>query len=704
MTQVYLDPKAPLKDRIKDLISRMTPEEKASQLRHDSPAIPRLGIPEYNWWNEGLHGVARAGKATVFPQAIGLAATFDPALIERIFSAVSDEARAKHHAAAKLENRSQYRGLSYWTPNINIFRDPRWGRGQETYGEDPWLSGLLGRAVVRGLQGKHPRYLKLAACAKHYAVHSGPEALRHGFDAKASPKDMRETYLPAFKALVDEGVESVMGAYNRVNGEPACASEALLGKILRGEWGFKGHVVSDCWAIRDFHDFHGVTKRYEESAALALKKGCDLNCGCTYQYLIPALKEGLITEADLDRALERVLATRFKLGLLDPPRKVPYASIPESVIDCPAHRALAREAAARSIVMLKNDGILPLRPGAMKRIYVTGHGAASVSALMGNYYGLNPRMVTILEGICGKLDESVTVDYRPGVLPDRKAPNPVEWAVFEAASVDLTIAVLGYDPSLEGEEGDALASEAIGDRTDLALPPHQLEFLKKLRAKTKRLVLVLIGGSAVSVPPELADAILMCWYPGEEGGNAVADVLFGQVCPSGKLPLTFYRSIEDLPPYEDYSMEGRTYRYFRGEPLFPFGFGLSYARFRYSGLNLSAPAMRAGEKIQASFAIENCGSVEGIETVQLYLSGPEGFKGAPIASLRGVIQVSLKPGQRKRLSFTIDDSMLACVDDTGATRLETGEFLVHIGSASPGKRSQELGAPEPLSARISLRA
>ncbi len=704
MTQVYLDPKVPLKDRIKDLISRMTPEEKASQLRHDSPAIPRLGIPEYNWWNEGLHGVARAGKATVFPQAIGLAATFDPALIERIFSAVSDEARAKHHAAAKLENRSQYRGLSYWTPNINIFRDPRWGRGQETYGEDPWLSGLLGRAVVRGLQGKHPRYLKLAACAKHYAVHSGPEALRHGFDAKASPKDMRETYLPAFKALVDEGVESVMGAYNRVNGEPACASEALLGKILRGEWGFKGHVVSDCWAIRDFHDFHGVTKRYEESAALALKKGCDLNCGCTYQYLIPALKEGLITEADLDRALERVLATRFKLGLLDPPRKVPYASIPESVIDCPAHRALAREAAARSIVMLKNDGILPLRPGAMKRIYVTGHGAASVSALMGNYYGLNPRMVTILEGICGKLDESVTVDYRPGVLPDRKAPNPVEWAVFEAASVDLTIAVLGYDPSLEGEEGDALASEAIGDRTDLALPPHQLEFLKKLRAKTKRLVLVLIGGSAVSVPPELADAILMCWYPGEEGGNAVADVLFGQVCPSGKLPLTFYRSIEDLPPYEDYSMEGRTYRYFRGEPLFPFGFGLSYARFRYSGLSLSAPAMRAGEKIQASFEIENCGSVEGIETVQLYLSGPEGFKGAPIASLRGVIQVSLKPGQRKRLSFTIDDSMLACVDDTGATRLMTGEFLVHIGSASPGKRSQELGAPEPLSARISLRA
>jgi len=704
MTQVYLDPKAPLKDRIKDLISRMTPEEKASQLRHDSPAIPRLGIPEYNWWNEGLHGVARAGKATVFPQAIGLAATFDPVLIERIFSAVSDEARAKHHAAAKLENRSQYRGLSYWTPNINIFRDPRWGRGQETYGEDPWLSGLLGRAVVRGLQGKHPRYLKLAACAKHYAVHSGPEALRHGFDAKASPKDMRETYLPAFKALVDEGVESVMGAYNRVNGEPACASEVLLERILRGEWGFKGHVVSDCWAIRDFHDFHGVTKRYEESAALALKKGCDLNCGCTYQYLIPALKEGLITEADLDRALERVLATRFKLGLLDPPRKVPYASIPESVIDCPAHRALAREAAARSIVMLKNDGILPLRPGAMKRIYVTGHGAASVSALMGNYYGLNPRMVTILEGICGKLDESVTVDYRPGVLPDRKAPNPVEWAVFEAASVDLTIAVLGYDPSLEGEEGDALASEAIGDRTDLALPPHQLEFLKKLRAKTKRLVLVLIGGSAVSVPPELADAILMCWYPGEEGGNAVADVLFGQVCPSGKLPLTFYRSIEDLPPYEDYSMEGRTYRYFRGEPLFPFGFGLSYARFRYSGLNLSAPAMRAGEKIQASFAIENCGSVEGIETVQLYLSGPEGFKGAPIASLRGVIQVSLKPGQRKRLSFTIDDSMLACVDDTGATRLETGEFLVHIGSASPGKRSQELGAPEPLSARISLRA
>jgi beta-glucosidase len=697
----FMDPKLPLASRIRDLMGRMTVEEKASQLLDSTPAIPRLGVPEYSWWNEALHGVARAGRATVFPQAIGLAATFDPELIERVFIAVSDEARAKHHAAARAGNRGRYRGLTYWTPNVNIFRDPRWGRGQETYGEDPWLSGLLGSAVVRGLQGPDPERRKLAACAKHFAVHSGPEALRHGFDAKAGKKDLWETYLPAFKALVDAGVESVMGAYNRTNGEPCCASPTLIGGILRERWGFKGHFASDCWAIRDFHEHHGAASRFEESAAMALKAGCDLNCGCSYRYLIPALREGLVSEADIDRSLERLLDIRFRLGMFDPAGSSPYESLGEEIVDCERHRALARESAVRSLVLLKNDGVLPLSPD-LRKIYVTGCNAASVGALLGNYYGLSSRLVSVLEGIVAKVGESVTVDYRPGCLVNEKTVNPVEWAILEAAGADITIAVMGYDPSLEGEEGDAISSPAIGDRTDIALPPNQLEFLRKLRARTKKLVLVLTGGAAVSVPTELADAIIMCWYPGEEGGNAVADVLFGDAVPSGKLPVTFYESIGDIPPYEDYSMEGRTYRYFRGEPLFPFGFGLSYARFEYSGLELSSRSLRPGGRIEAAFSIKNAGSVAAEETVQLYLSDVEASVRVPLASLRGVRRVSLEPGESKRLSFTIDDSMLALVDEEGVSRLEKGEFRVTIGSSSPGKRSVELGAPEPLASVFRL--
>jgi len=697
----FRNPRLPARERVRDLMGRLTVEEKASQLLDAAAAIPRLGIPECHYWNEALHGVARAGKATIFPQAIGLAATFDPVFIERVFTAVSDEARAKHHAAARAGNHSRYRGLIYWTPNINIFRDPRWGRGQETYGEDPWLSGLLGSAVVRGLQGPDPARPKLAACAKHYAVHSGPEALRHGFNAVASPKDLWETYLPAFKTLVDAGVESVMGAYNRTNGEVCCASPALIGDILRKRWGFKGHFVSDCWAIRDFHDHHGVTKRFEESAAMALKAGCDVNCGCTYQYLVPALKEGLITEADIDACLERALDVRFRLGLFDPDRSSPWSRISEKVIDCEKHRALAREAAVRCIVLLKHEGVLPLARE-RKKVYVTGPNAASVSSLMGNYYGLSPRMVTVLEGIAGKVGEDVTIDYRPGCLVSVKAENPVEWAVFEAAGAELTIAVMGYDPSLEGEEGDALMSPEIGDRPAIELPQVQIEFLKKVRERTKRLVVVLMGGGAVSIPPELADAILMCWYPGEEGGNAVADVIFGDAVPSGKLPVTFYRSTADLPPFEDYSMENRTYRFFRGEPLFPFGFGLSYARFEYSGLSLSAPSMKAGGRIDASFTLRNAGSVAAAETAQLYVTDVEASTRTPIASLRGVKRVELKPGESRKLSFTIDSSMLALIDDAGNERLEPGEFSVSIGSSSPGKRSVELGAPEPLAASFRL--
>ncbi|MCX7847739.1 MAG: glycoside hydrolase family 3 C-terminal domain-containing protein [bacterium] len=701
---LYRDPDAPRQARVEDLLSRMTLDEKLSQLLHEAAAVPRLGIPAYDWWSEALHGVARNGVATVFPEPIGLAASFDPALLQRIGSAVGDEARAKHHAAAQAGRRGRYQGLTVWCPNINIFRDPRWGRGQETYGEDPVLTGTLGAAYVRGLQGDHPHYLKVAACAKHYAVHSGPEKLRHCFDARVSAQDLWETYLPAFRMLVAAGVEAVMGAYNRVNGEPCCGSKTLLQDILRTQWGFQGHVVSDCWAIRDFHEHHKVTQRAPESAALAINNGCDLNCGCTFERLADAIAEGLVTEATIDRALRRLLMTRFKLGMFDPPERVPYTHITLDVVNCPAHRALARQAAANSVVLLKNhNALLPL-PKNIRSLALVGPHAANVDVLLGNYYGLSTRMVTLLEGILAKVDKACNVQYRPGCLSHAPNLNPLDWAVGEAALADVIIAVLGLSPLMEGEEGDAIASASMGDRERIELPPHQTEFLRKLKATGKPVVLILTGGAPLAIPEEheLADAIVMAWYPGEEGGNGVADVLFGDVNPSGRLPVTFPRATTQLPPFEDYAMNNRTYRFMREEPLYPFGFGLSYTTFSYVDPQLTPPRIARNGSTTATVWVKNTGPRAGEEIVQLYLSDCEATVRVPQYALKAFQRVALAPGETRPVQFEITPEMLALIDLDGTARVEPGLFRVIIGGACPHPRSQALGAAPPALATLKV--
>ena len=699
MSELYKDTSKPIEERVADLVSRMTLEEKASQMLHSAKAVERLGIPEYDWWNECLHGVARAGFATVFPQAIGMAASFDTDLFFRVASAISDEGRAKYHAAVAAGNRGQYKGLTFWTPNINIFRDPRWGRGQETYGEDPFLTAQLGVAFVKGLQGDHPKYMKTAACAKHYAVHSGPEGDRHRFNAISSLKDLHETYLPAFKALVEEAdVEAVMGAYNRTNDEPCCGSELLLKDILRGAWDFKGHVVSDCWAVRDFHEHHKVTSRPEESVALAVNNGCDLNCGCTYEYLVKAVQEGLIDEKTVDESVTRLFTTRFKLGMFDPQEDVPYSKISMDVVNCDKHRELAREAAVKSMVLLKNDNqLLPLNKS-YKKIMLYGPNAANVNVLLGNYFGMSKQLVTVLEGIMDKSHEGTTIEYRPACLLDRPNINPVDWTYFEAAEADVVIAVFGLDPSLEGEEGEAIASPDKGDRSDIRLPGDQERYLRHLKEAGTPIVLVVTGGSPLVIPEDLADAILFAWYPGEQGGNAVADILFGDASPSGKLPLTFPKSIEQLPSYDDYAMQGRTYRYAVEEPLFPFGFGLSYTQFSYDSIQLSASEVAKGESLTVKVTVSNNGDRDAEEVVQLYLSDLEASAVAPLYSLKGFQRVALKAGESQSVSFDVTPAMMEMIDNGGNAVLEPGEFKISVGGSSPGKRSQELGAPAPVEA------
>jgi beta-glucosidase len=691
---LYLDLDQPIGVRAADLLSRLTLDEKVGQLNHSAPAIERLGIPAYNWWSEALHGVARNGRATVFPQAIGLAATWDVALIERVASAVADEGRAKYHEALRRKGETDwYQGLTFWTPNVNIFRDPRWGRGQETYGEDPFLTGEIGSAFVRGLQGSHPRYLKTAACAKHYAVHSGPEKQRHTFDARVSPRDLHSTYLPAFKKLVEAGVEAVMGAYNRTNGEPCCASPMLLGQILRGEWGFQGHVVSDCWALNDLHDHHHVTADVVESAALALREGCDLCCGETYGFLGEAVRRGLVDEAQIDQALGRLLATRFKLGMFDPPEQVPYSAIPMSVVGCEAHQALAYEAAARSLVLLKNDGILPIATDA-RRVTVVGPSAASVEVLLGNYFGMSDSLTTLLEGIAGRAPEGLRLEYLPGCRLDQPNANALNWSLFSAPQSDVVVACVGLAPQLEGEEGEAIASAEGGDRSEITLPRAQAEYLKELALRGASLVLVVTGGSPIALGElaELARAVLFVWYPGQAGGRAVADALFGDVVPSGKLPITFPRSVADLPAYEDYSMAGRTYRYAECEPLYPFGFGLSYTSFAYEGLMLGQARVTAGQPLEARVQVVNTGPVEAEEVVQLYVRDEQASVVVPRWSLVAFRRVRLAPGQRAEVTFSVTPEMLELVDDLGRRRLEPGVFQLSAGGSSPGERGRELGA------------
>jgi beta-glucosidase len=699
-TPTYLDPEKDLSERSADLVSRMTLEEKVSQMVHNAAAIPRLEVPEYDWWNECLHGVGRAGRATVFPQAIGLGASFDPDLAFRVATAISDEARAKHHASVRAGRRDRYRGLTFWTPNVNIFRDPRWGRGQETYGEDPFLMSQIGSAFVRGLQGDDDRYLKVAACAKHYVVHSGPEGERHTFDAIATPKDMEETYFPAFKALVDAGVESVMCAYNRTNGEPACGSKTLLQDVLRKRWGFKGHILSDCWALRDFDENHKVTKDNAESAALALKMGTNLNCGNTYPSLLEAVERGLVTEAEIDESLTLLLKTRFKLGLFDPEDMNPYTSISMDVVNSAEHRALARETAVKSLVLLKNEGgLLPLNKD-LKKIYVTGPLAADAAVLLGNYSGVSSDLSTILEGVVAAAGPTTMVSYRQGSLLDRENINPIDWFSGVAADADVTIAVMGINNLLEGEEGAAIASPGKGDRFDTRLPENQVAFLAKIRENAKKLVVVLLGGSPMAIPEvhDMADAVLLAWYPGEEGGRAVADVLFGDVSPSGRLPITFPKSVDQLPAYEDYSMAGRTYRYMTEEPLYPFGFGLSYASFAYGDISLDRQSVKSGGTVNASVIVTNGGTVAADEIVQLYITDIEASVKVPVASLAGVKRVSLAPGASETVAFAITPDLMEIVNDAGERVLEKGEFAVTIGGAAPGERAVALGAPQPARA------
>jgi beta-glucosidase len=696
---IYKDVDQPIDARVRDLVSRMTREEKVSQTVHGAPAIERLGIPAYNWWNECLHGVGRAGIATVFPQAIGMAAAWDPDLLHRAAVAISDEARAKHHAALD-ENGGvpQYYGLTFWTPNINIFRDPRWGRGQETYGEDPYLTARLAVAFVKGLQGDDPTYLKTVATSKHYAVHSGPEHERHHFDAIASERDMRETYLPAFEATVKEaGVYSIMGAYNRTNGEPCCASPTLLQQILREEWGFEGYVVSDCGAIYDIFAHHKVVDSREAAAALAVKNGCDLNCGEVYKSLLIALEKGLLDDATLDKAVTRLFTARFKLGMFDPPERVPYASISIDVNDSEEHRSLALEMARASIVLLKNDDFLPLR-NELTKIAVIGPNADDDVVLLGNYNGLPSRSVTPLQGIRDKVGASTEVVYARGCGIRSGDTAGFDEAVAVAKEADVIVAVMGLSQLIEGEEGQQEGVEegerSTGDREELDLPGVQEALLAALHATGKPLVVVLINGSAVAInwADRHAAAILELWYPGEEGGTALADALFGDYNPAGRLPVTFYASVDDLPAFRDYDMEGHTYRYFRGMPLYPFGHGLSYTTFAYTGLVLSEMTIEPGRDIEVLVTVENTGELAGDEVVQLYLKDQVASVPVPAQQLVGFRRVHLQPGESQELSFILAARQMSLVLDDGSRAIEPGTFQLFAGGGQPSTGASGLFA------------
>ena len=700
---IYLDPSKPIDERVNDLVSKLTLDEKVHQMMNSSPAIPRLNIPAYDWWNEALHGVARSGVATIFPQAIGLAATFDDKLAFSESSAISDEARAMYNAAEADDYHQRFGGLTFWTPNINIFRDPRWGRGQETYGEDPYLTSKMGVAFVTGLQGDDPDHLKVAACAKHFAVHSGPERLRHTFNAIASPKDLFETYLPAFKALVDAHVEAVMCAYNRTNNEPCCGSNLLLDDILRDQWHFKGHVVSDCGAIADFYMGHHVVPGQPEAVALAVKHGVDLNCGDEYPALVEAVKRGLITEKEIDAALATLLKTRFKLGMFDPKGSGPYDHISQDVINSAQHRQLAKQVALESIVMVKNNGVLPLRND-LAKYYVTGPTADGINALIGNYYGVNPEMTTILEGLASGISHASQMQYKPGIVLDRQNANPIDWTTADAKASDVIFVCMGITGLLEGEEGEAIASPNFGDRLDYNLPQNQIDFLKKLKEGNKnKIVAIVTGGSPMNLAEvqQLADAVLLVWYPGEEGGHAISDIVFGKVSPSGRIPVTFPKSFDQLPAYTDYSMKGRTYRYMTAEPLYPFGFGLSYTSFGYSNIQLSATDVKKGAPVTAWVTVTNTGKMEGDEVVQLYITDPQTGEN-PLFSLKGFKRVGLKPGESKTVSFELTPKILQSINNDGHAVQLSGTYHVYIGGSLPTKRSEELGMAKDNEATLKV--
>ncbi|MDO4740878.1 MAG: glycoside hydrolase family 3 C-terminal domain-containing protein [Eubacteriales bacterium] len=669
------------------LVERMTVEEAAGQLRYDAPAIDRLGVPAYNWWNEALHGVARAGTATSFPQAIALAASFAPELLREIGDVIATEGRAKYNAASAQGDRDIYKGLTFWSPNVNIFRDPRWGRGHETYGEDPLLTSLLGVEFVRGLQGEGET-MKAAACAKHFAVHSGPEALRHHFDAVASEKDMEETYLPAFRALAQAGVEAVMGAYNRTNGEPCCAHGELM-RRLREEWGFAGHFVSDCWAIRDFHTGHMVTDTPEESAALAIEMGCDVNCGVTYTYLMKAYEKGMVTEEQIRRSAVRLFTTRYLLGLFEGSE---FDAIPYTAVECKEHIEKALEAAQKSCVLLKNDGMLPLRKEKLRTLGVIGPNADSRRALIGNYHGTSSRYITVLEGLQDALGEDVRVLYSEGchLFRDRSEPlaqkeDRIAEAVAVARHSDAVVLVVGLDETLEGEEGDTGNASASGDKRDLLLPESQRGLIEAVLAVGKPTAICLMAGSAIDLgeAAQRANAILLGWYPGARGGRAIAQILLGEVSPSGKLPVTFYKNeqLGRMPEFTDYSMQGRTYRYFEEEPLYPFGYGLTYGDCRV----VSAQRTPQGALVE----VENRSGVDTQEVVQVYVQNvdsPHAPKNARLCAFR---RVFCPAGQRICVPLEIPAQRLEVVGEAGE-RMDGGEVVFFAGLGQPDARTEAL--------------
>jgi len=670
-----------------ELVAKMTLEEKASQLRYNSPAIKRLGIPDYNWWNEALHGVARAGVATSFPQAIGMAASFDEELIKKVADVIATEARAKYNQYSSHGDRDIYKGLTFWSPNVNIFRDPRWGRGHETYGEDPYLTSRLGVAFVEGLQGDG-EVMKAAACAKHFAVHSGPEAVRHSFNAVVSKKDLNETYLPAFKALVTEAkVEAVMGAYNRTNAEPCCASKALQ-DILRGDWRFEGHFVSDCWAIRDFHEHHGVTHTAEESAALALRLGCDLNCGSIYLYILKACQDGLVSEEDIETAAVRLFTTRYMLGLFIGSE---YDSITYDKVECREHRSIADQMTEESLVLLKNNGILPLRKEEIKSIAVIGPNANSRAALIGNYYGTSSEYITILSGIQNEVSEDTRVFYSEGSHLYKDKVENLAWendriseAVIAAEHSDVVVLCLGLDETLEGEEGDAGNSFASGDKLDLQLPKPQRILMEAMAKTGKPVVLCLSAGSAIdlSFAEEHFDAILMTWYPGARGGSRIAKTLFGENSPSGKLPVTFYRNVHELLPFEDYSMQGRTYRYITGEAQYPFGYGLTYSSCRV------ANARFVNGNIEAELVNE--GDCDTGEVVQVYIKNLDSSYAVPNHSLCTFSRVYLKKGEAIKAVLPIRDEAFYVVNEEGKFIQDGTSFQLYVGFGQPDRRTEQL--------------
>tara|TARA_R110002033_G_C3897451_1_gene240029 strand:+ start:9016 stop:11214 length:2199 start_codon:yes stop_codon:yes gene_type:complete len=693
----WLDTSLTFDERIELLLNCLTVEEKISQLLNSSSAVDRLNIKSYNWWNEALHGVARGPKATIFPQAIGMAATFDTKLIHNVGDIISEEARAINNYLLKQNKESlQYLGLTFWSPNVNIFRDPRWGRGQETYGEDPFLSGQIGAAFINGMQGNDSKYLKTAACAKHYAVHSGPEALRHSFNAVVNQQDLHETYLPAFKACVDAGVEAVMCAYNRTNGEACCGSPTLLQDILRKDWGFDGHIVSDCRAIRNFHKFHGVTKSPEESAALALLSGTNLNCGKTYNELGNALKKGLITEVDIDQGLRPLLKTKFKLGMFDKPEDNPYSSIGLEVIRSKEHIKLSREVAQKSIVLLKNNDVLPLKKD-LEQIYISGPLAVDVRTLLGNYHGMGENLVTLLEGITAKVSPLTKVQYRSGAMINQANINDQDSYTGLARSSDATIIGLGLTIVMEGEEHEAIGSPSKGDNITMQLPESQLQLLRDMRNKQKHdkpIIAVIFAGCPLDLSEvsELADAIIYAWYPGEQGGNAIADILFGDVSPSGKLPITFPKNKEQLPAYEDYNMAGRTYKYMTKEPLYPFGYGLGYSTLSITNLTMNSKDIEKGKSYQISSSITNTGDSKLDDVIQLYISLKDNNENVPLSSLKDFKRISLKPGESKSLDFVLGEDAFNFINTKGESKRHNGKAEIIIGNSSPGNRSMDLGA------------